>query len=63
MREVSLGGNQWMNETNRMPWKTKMNEKLTLAEIHTRIRPYIEGDTVIEFEPMEIKSFLLIYNN
>jgi hypothetical protein len=62
MRETTLGGNQWRNETQPMTWNTKATVKLTQAEINAKIRPYDQGDDIVEFLPMEIKTFVLFYN-
>jgi len=62
MRETTLGGNKWKSDSHPMQWTPKADDKLTVAETSVKIRVYSEGDKIIEFQPMEIKSFILFCN-
>jgi len=67
IRETTLGGNQWKNESVRLNWipNPKSNERETEREHSSsssnRIKIYNEGDKSIVWQPMEIKTFLLFY--
>ncbi|XP_076239948.1 lysosomal alpha-mannosidase II [Calliopsis andreniformis] len=58
IKETTLGGNQWMEEMDRMKWEAETNDILQANETATPIE--INEDAInILLKPMEIRTFIL----
>lgn len=59
VRETTLGGNQWLEENNRLKWNTEEND--IFKTNYSSVPLYSENEDAIsvELKPMQIRTFIV----
>ncbi|XP_008550968.1 lysosomal alpha-mannosidase isoform X2 [Microplitis demolitor] len=63
VKETSLGGNQWIEDMNRLQWQTESNEVDDQPYDFTRVVKLEDGAIEVTLNAMEIRTFILYIKN
>lgn len=59
IKETTLGGNQWMDDMNRLKWESETNDVLQTEEHFSHPVEIKEGVINVLLQPFEIRTFIV----